>query len=107
LLKTIRRQVFPQAPSPTITSFFRMAAMAGREEAAGMLGKASESKNTSLGPPRPLWKPRHPTKGGEGGRERSLLRRVLAKNQLFRQLSLKFLISRSGTGLPPWVRIHK
>lgn len=35
-----------------------------------------------------------------------MLRHVLAKNQLFRQLSLKFLISGSGTGLQ-WVRIQR
>lgn len=33
LLKTISRHVFPHAPSPTITSFFRMAAISvGRQE---------------------------------------------------------------------------
>ena len=55
--------------------------MAGREEAAGMLGKASESKNTSLGPPRPLWKPRHPTKGGEGGREGKELAQACSRQE--------------------------
>lgn len=35
-----------------------------------------------------------------------MLRHVLAKDQLFRQLSLKFLTSGSGTGLPEWVRIQ-
>lgn len=30
--KTIKRQVFPQAPSPTITSFLRMSAMMQGEE---------------------------------------------------------------------------
>lgn len=70
-------------------------AEASREETKRILGKASKSKNTSGAPKTSL-----ETEASSKGRQRGLLRHVLAKKQLFRQLSLKFLISGSGTGLP-------
>lgn len=78
--------------------------LSDRSHGWGWQGRGSADLGRGLPSPKAfLWAPQDlpEAKASRKRRARGLRRHVLAKTQLLRQLGSKFLISESGTGLPP------